>query len=89
MPEVPCNLLMKHFVVADCRLQKGVPINEPLSSVDDLFFKKAVKGMAHRPSTNRIECEPCSLPVTTATHLTQLLDDPLLVLFFPGPNSLQ
>ena len=86
VPEVSANGLLKHFIVADGRLQEGVPVDEPLAAVDSFLAKQIEKGRPHGPRANVVERKACSLPIATAPHLLQLVDDPRFVFVFPLPD---
>ena len=86
VPEVSLDRLVKHFVIADGRLQERIPIDQPLAAVDFLLAEEVEEGDTHRASAHFIEREASSLPVATASHLFELSEDASFVVVFPLPN---
>ena len=60
---------MKHLVVADGRLQEGVPIDQPLAAKNLAVGEHAEKSVTDRPGTGFIEREAEPLPVAATAHL--------------------
>ena len=53
MPEVARHGFVKHFVVADGRLQKRVPIHQPLAAIDQPVAETCGKTSRARPGADR------------------------------------
>ena len=83
---MPLYLLVEHLVIAHGRLEKRVPINEPLAAADEPLAKQAVEGGADGRGALVVEREPHALPVAARPQVAKLAQDPLLVLLLPGPD---
>ena len=80
--------LVEHLVVADGRLQEGVPIHQPLAAIDFALLEQREEGLAHGPGTDLVEREAGPLPVAATAHLLQLADDPGLIGVLPLPDAI-
>src|SRR5690606_13098691 len=78
----------KDFVVADGRLQVGVPVHQPLAAVDLAVGKQIEEGFADRPGADFVEGEAGPLPIAATTERLELAEDAGFVLFLPFPDSL-
>ncbi len=88
VPEVPFLGDVLDFVVADGGLQKGVPIDQPLATIDLFLGKQVKEGGPHRGGALFIEREASAVPIAAASHPFELTEDPLLVLVLPLPDPL-
>jgi len=79
---------VEHLVVADRRLQRRVPVDQPFAAVDELVLEEAEERVADRPGADRIEREPRPLPVAATAHLFELADDAPFVGLLPIPDPL-
>ena len=87
MPEVALDRLVKHFVIADGRLQKRVPINQSLAAIDQLFLNRSKKEVPDGSSAHIVQRETHALPITAGSQLLQLAEDAGFVLLFPFPDA--
>jgi len=88
VPEVPGHRLMKDLVVADGRLKRRVPVDQPLTAVDQAFLEETEERVAHGPRADRIEREAGPLPVAATAHLLELAEDAGFVGLLPPPDPL-
>jgi len=88
VPEMSRDHLVKHLVVADGRLQCGVPVDQPLAAIDQPPQEEAEERVADRPGANGIQRESGPIPVATAAHLLELPQDSSFILVLPGPDPL-
>ena len=87
VPEVARHGLVEDLVVADGRLQHGVPVHQPLAAIDQSVAEHLEERMPHRPGALRIERKAGPLPVTGAAHFLELAEDPLFVVVLPLPDA--
>ena len=87
VPEVARHGLVKDLVVADGRLQHGVPVHQPLAAIDQPVAEHLEERMPHRPGALRIEREAGPLPIAGAAHFLELAEDPLFVVVLPLPDA--
>ena len=85
--KLPFDGLVEDLVVADGRLQHGVPVHQPLAAIDELVAEHLEERVPHRPSALRIEREAGPLPIAGAAHFLELAEDPLFVVVFPLPDA--
>ena len=88
VPEMALHRLVKHLVVADGRLQEGVPVHQPLAAIDFALLEEREERLADRPGADLVEREAGPLPVAATAHLLQLADDPGLVGVLPLPDAI-
>jgi len=88
VPEVPLDLLVEDLVVADGRLQEGVPVDQPLAAADEATLEEPEEGLADRRGTLLVEREAGAAPVAARPEFTQLAEDAGFVLLFPLPDPL-
>ena len=86
VPETARHGLVKDFVVADGRLQHGVPVHQPLAAIDQPVAEHFEERMPHRPGALRIEREAGPLPIAATAHFLELAEDPLFVVVLPLPD---
>ncbi len=79
---------VEDFVIADCSLQIGVPVDQPLATIDQTFGKQIVESRAHGPSASFIEGKARAAPIATGTHAFQLAENARFVLILPLPDTL-
>ena len=82
------HLLVKHLVVADGCLQKGIPVDQPLAATDEALFEEPEERLTDGPGTLVVEREPHPVPVAAGPHVAELPENPLLILLLPGPDPL-
>ncbi len=87
VPEMALHRFVKHFVVADGRLQERVPVDQPLAAINFAVLEQLEKGLAHGPGADRIQRESRPLPVAATAHLLQLADDARFVVLLPLPDA--
>ena len=87
IPEIARHGLVEDLVVADGRLQHGVPVHQPLAAIDQSVAEHLEERMPHRPGALRIEGEAGPLPVAAAAHFLELAEDPLFVVVLPLPDA--
>ena len=87
VPEVALHLLVKDFVVADRRLQERVPVHEPLAAAHEAFLEEAEERLADGRRALVVEREPGAIPVAARPEVTELAEDPLLILLLPSPDA--
>ena len=88
MPEVALHRLVKDLVIADGRLEEGVPVHKPFATANEALLEEPQE---RRTDSNRalvVEREASAIPVAARAQVPQLAENPLLVLLFPGPDPL-
>ena len=88
VPKVSGDRFVEHFVVADRRLERDVPVDEAFAAVNQPFGEEFIEEMTHRLRANVVEREALTAPVATAAERFNLPDDAALILIFPVPNPL-
>src|SRR5687767_3969561 len=88
VPEVTLHGLLEHLVVADGRLQVGVPVHQPLAAVDLAVLEQPEERLADRSRTSLVQRKTQPLPVAATAKLLELRNDAGLVLLLPLPDSL-
>ena len=88
VPEMAGHGLVKDLVVGHGGLEVGIPVDQPVASINQLFFEEAEECVAHGPGADGIEGESRSLPVATATHFLELTENSFFVGIFPLPDAL-
>ncbi len=87
VPEVSLLSHVLDFIVTDGGLQKRVPVDQSLATIDLLFGKQIEKRCADCRGALIVECESGAVPVAAAAHPFELAEDSFLVLIFPLPDS--
>ena len=82
------NHRLENLVVADGRLQHGVPVHQSLAAIDKPILKHAEESVPDRAGADRVEREARALPIAARSHLLELLNDAGLVLVLPLPDAL-
>ena len=88
VPEVALHLLVENLIVADRRLQEGVPVDQPLSAADEPLLEEPVKRLTDRRGAPLVERKAGAVPVAARPQLTQLPEDAGLILLLPRPDPL-
>ncbi len=86
VPEVAGHRFVEHFVVADGRLQEGVPVDEAFAPVDAAGAKQVEEGLSHGPCAHVVQRKTRALPVATAADLLQLAQNSRLISILPVPD---
>ena len=71
-PESSGNLFVEHLVVGHRRLEKRIPVDEPLAAVDQSIGEQLEEGPANGPGTHLVESEASPSPVAAGTDQFQL-----------------
>ena len=86
-PKMSGDVFVKHLVVGDGGLQEGVPVDQPLASVDQAVAEELEERTADGSRANVVECEPHASPIAACSEHFLLADDPLFELVFPFPDA--
>ncbi len=86
VPEVALHFFIDDLVIGYRGLELAVPVDQAVSAVDQAVPEQAEKSLPDSSGTYRIHGKAGPLPVAGAAHLLELLDDPLLIFVFPGPD---
>ncbi len=73
------NLFVVTFIVRHGRLQRRVPVHQPLAAVDQTVAEEPEERLAHGLGTDLVHGEPLPVPIARATHLLELVGDRRLV----------
>ena len=87
-PEMAGDFFVIDLVVGHGGAELGVPVDQPLAAKDLARLEQVEKRAADCARAKLVEGEPGPLPVAGTAHQPELAQDPLLVLVFPGPDSL-
>ena len=85
----PGDLFVIDLVVGHGGAELGVPVDQPLAAKDLARLEQVEERAADGARAKLVEREPGPLPVAGTAHQPELAQDPLLVLVFPGPDSLR
>ena len=77
-----------HLVISHGGAQLTVPVDEPVSPVNEAVGKEPEKRFPNSGATHRVHGEALALPVTGTAHLLLLADNATLVLVLPAPDTL-
>ena len=87
VPEMPLNGLAEHFVVADCGLQVGVPVDELLAAINEVFLEERKECVSNGFGAAFVQREALTAPVARRAHALELSRNSLFVRVFPRPDS--
>ena len=79
VPEMPLNRLAEHFVVADRGLQVGVPVDELLAAINEVFLEERKERVSNGFGAAFVQGEPLTAPVARRAHALELSRNSLFV----------
>ena len=88
MPEEAVLFLILYLRVGNGRLTLRTPVDDLGTLIDPSLFIQIDKDLLHGVGEPLVHGKPGAAPVAGGPQLLELLDDPVLILFFPGPGPL-
>ena len=88
VPEVAFLLLMQNLRIGNGGITNRTPVNHSGTAVNQALLIQANKGLQHRMGATLVHGKTETIPVRGGTHLMELVDNTILVLFLPLPGLL-
>ena len=89
VPKMPVHFPVLHLVIRNGRAELGAPVDQVAAAVDEALPVEPDKDFAHGARKAFVQGKAGPAPVTRATQLPELLENPLAVPLLPGPNPLE
>ena len=89
VPEGAFLLLMQNLRIGNRGITNRTPVNHSGTTVNQTLFIQTDKGFQHRMRATLVHGKTKTIPVSGGTHLMELVDNTLLVLFLPLPGLFQ
>ena len=88
MPEESILLLVLHLRIGDRRLTLGTPVDDLGTLIDPSLLIQIDKDLFYRMRKPLVHRKPRTAPIAGSPQFLELFDNPILILFFPGPGPL-
>ncbi len=86
VPQMALLVMVFHFEVGDCGVQLGVPVYQPLATVDQAVFVQAHEGFLNGFGQAVVHREALAAPVDRRAQATDLAADVATGLILPFPD---
>ena len=88
VPEMALLGYIFNLIVADCSLQKRIPVDEAFALINHAFAEEVIERSPYGCCANVIKSETQPVPVAAASHAFELPQNPFFVLGFPFPDAI-
>ena len=82
-------ILVDDLDVAECGPEHGIPVDDPLTLVDQSLIEQGLEDMGHRPLHPGVEREPLAREIQGQSHRFPLGVDGVRILVLPLPGPLE